>query len=141
MSRQERKFTFTTTITWGNKNPQRIELEISGIGYYYAGSEPGEEYMFDIETVKADGQDFTNIYKLLESDNDSRLDTTINEATMAHMGYLFSTECDMCTRELSAVSRVENGDFTNVFEAIAEITQGYNNTILVTPVTKNKKAS
>ena len=137
MAKQSKKFAFTTPILFGTKNQYKLEIEISGVGYYYAGSEPDEMYDYDIETITADGQDFTKIFELLRFDQDSRLESTIAEATMAHMQYLFSGECDMCQRELSAVERVESGDFSsdNLFEAIGIICRDYNNSLtLVTPV-------
>lgn len=106
MAKQTQQFTFTTPIMWGNKDPQRVELEISGVGYYYRDNEPGEEYEFDIDCVKAGGHDFTNIFRVLQSDQDSRVEQTINEATMAHMAYIFSGECGMCERSTPSYGAV-----------------------------------
>lgn len=99
MARQTKKFTFITPFTVAKSS---IDIEISGIGYCYPNNEPQDMYDYDIECVKVNNQEFTEAYKLLAHDQDSRLVDTIHDATMAHMGYLFSSdyaECEMCERE------------------------------------------
>jgi len=140
MSKQTQSFTFITPYIWGNKNPQRIDIEISGLGYYYGGlkSEP-DSYDFDIETVKANGKDFTDIFRALESDCDSRMEEHITNATKEHMFEVFGSEGNYTRSETNPVQSLENGDLSDstLFEAIALITKGYNDTILATPITND----
>jgi len=141
MSKQTQSFTFITPYIWGNKNPQRIDIEISGLGYYYGNlkSEP-DSYDFDIETVKANGKDFTEVFRALESDCDSRMEEHITNATKEHMFYVFeqsdyaeidSTDIDQDT-PTNPVQSLQNGNFSssNLLAAIGDICRDYNTQIL-----------
>jgi len=145
MSKLTKSFQFDTPIMKGNKNPIPVNITITGIGYFYP-SYMGEDspFDYDIESVQADGQDFTNAFHILDSDDDSRLVDLIKEATLAHMEYIFMPdEQDVDTdlaRHLAiptaaemkeAHTRVMNGDFSgkNLFMAIGSICTEYNNNL------------
>jgi len=113
------------------------------MGYHYTTDNC---YDFDIEVVEANGQNFTEAFEILDSDDDSRLVDLIKEATMAHMGYLFSSDAVSHDEEtdidrhiqlpsdaelLEARRKVEQGDFSsdNLFKAIGSICREYNNSI------------
>ena len=141
--KQTKHFTFTTPITKGNKNPIPVDITITGIGYFYPSYMGNDEpFDFDIETVEANGQNFTEAYHILESDDDSRLVDLIHAATLAHMEYIFTPDetdtdidlhLDMPTEAemLSAHIKVLNGDFSgdNLFKAIGSICMDYNKRI------------
>ena len=129
MSKISKQFTFVTPYG-GSATVKPIEIKIEGVGYDYGDCGDDESpFLFDINNVYVDGQNCTNLFRMLDDD---AIVGYINDATEAHMYEVFRPAGNYVRSETNPIQSLQNGNFSssNLFAAIGDICRDYNTQIL-----------